>query len=193
MSLTTPQAAHAALDLKLRPALHADAQAIGRIYSDTLPPGQDAHAADPQARAGGRLVVASRQLPLGDDAVLCWIDQHRRNGRPLWLATSGGEAIGWISLLGFSDRPNCGCTAEIGLYVTPACQGLGVGRLLLGYAMREAPRWGLDRLLAFIWHDNTASQGLFRSHGFSLWGSLPGAVWADARSRDMLIFGRALA
>jgi L-amino acid N-acyltransferase YncA len=46
--------------------------------------------------------------------------------------------------------------------------------------------------MALIWHDNLASQALFRRHGFGAWGAMPGIVWADARSRDMLILGRTL-
>jgi L-amino acid N-acyltransferase YncA len=46
--------------------------------------------------------------------------------------------------------------------------------------MREAPRWHIDRLMAYIWHDNDASRGLFRSHGFAAWGSLP--AWCGPKA-----------
>ena len=81
--------------------------------------------------------------------------------------------------------------AKIGtdLLIVPSVTGVvfdAAGRMLLEHALREAPRWSIDRLMAFIWHDNAASVGLFRAHGFSAWGSLPGIVWADARSRDII-------
>lgn len=177
--------------LAVRPAIAADAAAVTRIYNDSLPlPATQAD--DPQARLGGRLLAISRLPPLPDEGLSGWMAAHRSSGRPLWVAHAGGDPVGWLSLLGFGDRPACTCAAEVAIYIARDWQGRGVGRRLLEHAMREAPRWHIDRLMAFIWHDNAASVGLFRAHGFCAWGSLPGIVWADARSRDMLIFGRVL-
>ena len=177
--------------LTVRPAIAADVVAVTRIYNESLP----APAAQPEAagaHVGGRLLAASRLPPLPDEGLSGWMGAHRTNGRPLWVAHAGGEPIGWLSLLGFSDRPACIYAGEVAIYIAQAWQGRGVGRRLLEHALREAPRWNIDRLMAFIWHDNAASVGLFRAHGFSAWGSLPGIVWAEGRSRDMLIFGRVL-
>ncbi|WP_140636101.1 GNAT family N-acetyltransferase [Methylibium rhizosphaerae] len=198
--LATPSARTAAAALQpmpgmaalaVRPAIAADVAAVTRIYNESLPP-LPTQPDDPQARLGGRLLAISRLLPLPDEGLCGWMAAHRSSGRPLWVAHAGGEPVGWLSLLGFGDRPACTYAAEVAIYIARAWQGRGVGRTLLGHALREAPRWHIDRLMAFIWHDNAASVGLFRAHGFSPWGSLPGAVWADARSRDMLIFGRVL-
>jgi L-amino acid N-acyltransferase YncA len=185
------QPAPGVASLAVRPAIAADVAAVTRIYNDSLPP-QATPPDDPQARIGGRLLAASRLLPLPGEGLSGWMAAHRGSGRPLWVAHEGGEPVGWLSLLGFADRPACTCAAEVAVYIARAWQGRGVGRMLLEHALREAPRWSIDRLMAFIWHDNAASVGLFRAHGFSAWGSLPGIVWADARSRDMLIFGRVL-
>lgn len=196
LSLVAPALAQAparhAAPIAVRLAVADDIAAITRIYNESLPPQEHPGAAE-GATLGGRLVAASRQSPLSEEAMLGWARQHHGNGRPLWMAQVGPRAVGWLSLLGFSDRPNCSCTAEVAIYVEHASRGTGVGRALLAHALREAPRWHVDRLLALIWHDNQASTGLFRAHGFAAWGSMPGVVWADARSRDMLILGRALA
>lgn len=197
MHATTVDTAPAALQppsaagIAVRPAITADVAAITRIYNESLPePAPQAAGAD--VRIGGRLIAAGRLPPLPDEGLSNWVASHRANGRPLWVAHAGGEPIGWLSLLGFSDRPACLYAGEVAIYITRAWQQRGVGRMLLEHALREAPRWHIDRLMAFIWHDNAASCGLFRAHGFSAWGSLPGIVWAEARSRDMLIFGRVL-
>ena len=183
--------ARTATPIAVRPAVADDIAAINRIYNESLP-AQDAAPPPPDATLGGRLVGASRQMHLSDAQMLAWAAQHHGNGRPLWVAEAHGQVAGWLSLLGFSDRPNCTYAAEVAIYVERASQGRGVGHALLAHAVRDAPRWHVDRLMALIWHDNLASQALFRRHGFGAWGAMPGIVWADARSRDMLILGRIL-
>lgn len=174
--------------ISIRPAIGDDVAPITRIYNDSLPQAAPAEP-DGEARAHGRQLAASRLAPFNEGSLVPWMDQHRRHGRPLWVATVNGETVGWLSLLGFSDRPACGCAAEVAVYVAGGRCGQGIGRALLRHAMREAPRWHIDRLMAYIWHNNDASRGLFRSHGFAAWGSLPGVVWAEGRSLDMLILG----
>lgn len=171
--------------LSLRLAVPGDAAAIARIYNDSLP-----EARTPGRRAAAPL--ASDLVPLSEDRLLGWLVQHRQNRRPLWVACAGNEVVGWLSLLGFSDRPGCGGAAEIAIYIARAWHRRGVGRYLLRRALREAPLWGLDRLMAFIWHDNTPSQSLFRGHGFTPWGALPGAVQVGEQRLNMLIFGHEL-
>jgi L-amino acid N-acyltransferase YncA len=177
--------------LAVRPAVATDVVAVTRIYNESLPEPTAVPHGD-GVRIGGRLLAASRLPRLPEDGLSSWVAAHATNGRPLWLAHVGNEPVGWLSLLGFSDRPACLCAGEVAIYIARAWQGHGVGRKLLEHALREAAHWHVDRLMAFIWHDNAASVGLFRAHGFTAWGSLPGVVWAEGRSRDMLIFGRVL-
>lgn len=179
--------------VRVRPAQDADLAAITRIYNDSLPPlpaplpGVDAR------DASGRFLARSWLPRLGDDGLAGWMASHRTNGRPLWVAQVGVEVVGWLSLLGFADRPACAPAAEVAIYIANTWRGCGVGRRLVAHALVEAPAWHIDRLMAFIWHDNAASLALFRSQGFTAWGRLPGIVWADAKSRDMVILGRELA
>jgi len=171
--------------LSLRLAIPGDAAAIARIYNESLPEA---------GAAGRRLAVplATDLVPLSEDRLLGWLVQHRQSRRPLWVACAGPEVVGWLSLLGFSDRPGCGGAAEIAIYIARAWHRRGVGRYLVRRALREAPLWGVDRLTAFIWHDNVASQSLFRSLGFSPWGALPGVVRVGEQRLNMLIFGHEL-
>lgn len=171
--------------LSLRLAVPGDTAAIARIYNEALP----------EAGTLGRrpaAPVATDLVPLSEDHLLGWLVQHRQSRRPLWVACAGHEVVGWLSLLGFSDRPGCGGAAEIAIYIARAWHRRGVGRYLLRRAMREAPLWGLDRLMAVIWHDNVASQSLFRSQGFLPWGALPGVVRVGEQRLNMLIFGHEL-
>lgn len=197
LTLTPPSIAQAAPSsscsesLAVRLAVASDARAVTRIYNESLPAPAACGAAASE-RLGGRLLSAGSLPPLAGDGLAGWVAAHAAHRRPLWVAHDGGEPVGWLSLVGFSDRPACTYAAEVAIYVASAWQRRGVGRRLLEHALREAPRWEIDRLMAFIWHDNVASRSLFGKHGFRAWGSLPGIVWADSRSRDMQIYGRVL-
>lgn len=168
-----------------------DASAVASIYNDSLPAGVPANA-DACARIGGRLLAHSRRQPLMPELMLSWVAAHQQSGRPLWVAHVEGRVVGWLSLLGFSDRPACTCAGEVSIYIAQEWQRHGVGRALVEHALKEAPQWGIDRLMAFIWHDNTGSRRLFETCGFEPWGALPGVVWAEGVVRDMLIVGRSL-
>ena len=185
----TPIAAAAAI--AVRPALDGDLTAITRINNESLPR-LPAPLPDVDARAAGRPLLGSCLPQLPADGLANWMASHRANGRPLWVAQAGREVVGWLSLLGFADRPACMPAAEVAIYIARGWRGCGIGRRLLSHAQTEARLWHIDRLMAFIWHDNAASLALFRAQGFSAWGRLPGIVWADAKSRDMVILGRVL-
>ncbi|WKB51727.1 GNAT family N-acetyltransferase [Eleftheria terrae] len=163
--------------LLIHPACTADAAAIAAIYNDTLPP--------PALRGTLRA--------LGLAEVQGWMLLHRGSGRPLWVARSGPHTVGWLSFLGYFDRPGCEATAELSVYVAPAWQGRGIGRQLVDRAVQRAPACGYRRLLAQIWSDNHASLGLFARAGFVLWGRLPGAVRIGERRCDMVLLGHELA
>lgn len=190
-----------AAPLSVRLAVPADAAAIARIYNQSLPPqpaarpapaGQSGQSGPGAPRDDGSALPRQGLTPLNERQILWWLEQHRLSGRPLWVAQVRNAVVGWLSLLGFHDRPGCGSAAEAAIYIGTGWQGRGIGRCLVQRALREAPQWGLDRLMAFIWHDNEASQGLFRSLGFMAWGSLPGVVRVGGQGRNMLIFGHEL-
>jgi L-amino acid N-acyltransferase YncA len=178
-----------ATQLIVRLAVAADAAAIARIYNESLPP----RPAGASPEAGGRAPVEQGMSPLTERQIQWWLEQHRQGGRPIWVAQVRNEVVGWLSLLGFYDRPGCGSAAEIAIYIGTAWHRRGIGRFLVRRALAEAPRWGLDRLMAFIWHDNEGSLGLFRSLGFMAWGALPGVVRVGAQGRNMMILGHELA
>ncbi|MDR7149949.1 L-amino acid N-acyltransferase YncA [Hydrogenophaga palleronii] len=175
----------------VRAATPFEASAMARIYNESLPPGAPADA-DAAPRNGERSLARSRLQRLTPELMSGWVTTHRQNGRPLWVAHAEGQTVGWLSLLGFSDRPGCTCAAEVAVYIAQDWQRQGVGRTLMEHALQEAPHWGIDRLMAFIWNDNMPSRKLFAQCGFGPWGALPGVVWAEGLDRDMLILGRQL-
>jgi L-amino acid N-acyltransferase YncA len=184
---------------RIREATPADVDAVARIYNDSVETPRFAmcqlaaaglqHAAGASVRSPERGPV----LPMSTDAVRHWMAQHGAFARPLWLACLGTRPVGWLSFMGFADRPGMAYTSELAIYVGAEARAAGVGSELLSAALRAAPAMGLDCLIAMAWSNNDASLHLFRRHGFVPWGRMPSAVWAYGASRDMLVLGRHVA
>lgn len=189
-----PQPRPAAAQPSFRIATKGDGLNIARIFNDALPhPLRLASAGDPTpAGFAHRSLPRSRLHAVGEAQVHPWLAVHEATGRPLWLAEVEGQTVGWLSLLGFYDRPGCACAAEIAIYVAKDWQRQGIGRSLLRKAEGEAGALGFDRLMAFIWRDNVASLKLFSTHGYGTWGVLPDVLWVEGRSLDFVILGRKL-
>lgn len=177
-----------------RIATKGDALNIARIFNDALPRPLRLASADAPAPAGfaHRSLPRSRLHAIGETQVRPWLALHETSGRPLWLAEVGGQTVGWLSLLGFFDRPGCACAAEIAIYVAKDWQRQGIGSSLLHKAESEAGALGFDRLMAFIWRDNVASLRLFDARGYVVWGLLPEVLWVEGCGIDMVVLGRKL-
>jgi L-amino acid N-acyltransferase YncA len=178
----------------LRHAVPNDVASVASIYNDSIEPegalqrsvGHSLSVAGAPARAQER----GRLVPFSNEHAQRWMQLHTESGRALWMACRDDQPVGWLSFLGLSDRPGMAYSSELAIYVSAAARGTGVGTLLLSSAVQQAASLGLDRLLAMVWSDNTASLHLFRRHGFVPWGRLPGVVWTAGASRDMFVLGR---
>ena len=160
--------------MEIRTATVADLPAIVEIYNAAIP---------------GRMATADTQ-PVGVESRRVWFEQHRSDRRPLWVACEGPVIAGWLSVRDFYGRPAYHATAECGLYVAPAYQRRGIGRLLLRHGIAAAPSLGLRTLLGFVFAHNEPSIALLTGHGFETWGHLPRVAELDGLERDLLIFGR---
>ena len=174
----------------IREATPDDAHSVARIYNDSVELTQHAIGVCDNAK---RSHDRSRVHLMSVESTREWIAKHAMFGRQLWMASSGTRAVGWLSFMGFADRPGMAYTSELAIYVAADARATGVGTHLLTTALQFAPRLGLDCLLAMVWSDNEASHHLFRRHGFVPWGRMPGTVWAYGASRDMLVLGRRVA
>ena len=86
-----------------------------------------------------------------------YLEAGSRQGKRVFTIANGGKALGLVSL----------CGSEIGdLYVLPEVQGLGYGRLLLDFAVRQAP--GTPTL--WLLENNTAAQRFYEDAGFTFTG-----------------------
>jgi phosphinothricin acetyltransferase len=157
----------------IRDADEGDLPAIVAIYNATVP---------------GRMVTADTE-PVPVAARRAWFAAHSPHRRPLWVATLEGQVAGWLSFQSFYGRPAYDATAELSLYVTEPHRRRGLGRLLLGRAIQQAPQLGVRNLLGFIFSHNAPSLRLFEAFAFQLWGQLPNVAVLDGVERSLTILG----
>jgi L-amino acid N-acyltransferase YncA len=82
--------------------------------------------------------------------------------RRFWCLFDGNELVGTVALREISSN-----TAELKrLYIHPARQGKGFGKLLFETALKDAKRIGYHTLCADTRRDRAASRHLMESHGF---------------------------
>jgi len=84
--------------------------------------------------------------------------------RRLFVAQVAGEAVGSLRL------DETAGTAEVSVVLAPHRRGRGLGRRLLGLALRRAALAGLERLDARVLPENVASRRAFEAAGFELVG-----------------------
>jgi len=160
----------------VRDATERDLPAIVSIYNATIP--------DRMATAD--TVQVSIESRVG------WFRAHTPAARPIWVADSDGRVAGWLSLQSFYGRPAYHRTAEVSVYVAEGHRHRGLGRQLLGEAVRRGPALGLATLLGFVFGHNQPSLALFELLGFQRWGVLPGVAELHGVERDLVIVGRRL-
>lgn len=160
--------------MKIRDAVAGDLPAIVGIYNSTIP---------------SRVVSADTE-PVSVEQRSTWFREHEPSRRPIWVVEDGGEVVGWLSLSNFYDaRPAYHATAEIGVYIREDYRGGGVGRRLVGEAVRRGPELGLKTLTAGAFAHNEASIRLFDAMGFRRWAHFPGVAELDGVERDLVVMG----
>ena len=86
-----------------------------------------------------------------------YLKAESQQGKRVFTIENGGKVLGLVSL----------CGSEIGdLYVLPEAQGLGYGRLLLDFAVRQAP----ETPTLWLLENNTAAQHFYEDAGFTFTG-----------------------
>ncbi len=172
MSQPSPAAA-----LTLRPSTEADLPAIQAIYAQAVEHGTGTFETEvPSVEEMGRrrAEVLGRNLP--------WL-----------VAERGGEVLGYAYANYFRPRLAYRFCVEDSIYLAPAAQGQGVGRLLLAelIAVREAA--GARQMLAVIGDaHNAGSVGVHTALGFQHTGVLKSAGWKFDRWLDVVLMQRTL-
>lgn len=111
-----------------------------------------------------------------------------------WLvAERGGGVIGYAYGCPHRERAAYRWSAEVAVYVAPACQGSGLGAALYEALAERLRSLGYRLLVAGITLPNDASVALHRRAGFTEAGVFRAVGWKAGAWRDVAWFQRDLA
>ncbi len=163
--------------LLLRPSTEQDIPAIQAIYAQAVLHGTgtfETEVPDAAEMARRRTEVLGR-------------------GLPYLVAESGGEVLGYAYANYFRPRLAYRFFVEDSIYLAPAAQGRGVGRLLLAELIARCEAAGARQMVAVIGDAaNAGSIGLHRALGFEHTGQLKSAGWKFGRWLDVVLMQRTL-
>ena len=117
-----------------------------------------------------------------------WDAAHLADHR--FVAVEGDNVAGWVALTAYSDRCCYEGVADLSVYVDPASQGRGIGRLLLEQVIRSSVEAEIWTLQAGIFPENAASLALHRRCGFRDVGTRERIGKLDGVWRDVLLLER---
>ena len=164
-------------DADIRPAGPQDIAAITRIYADAVAHGTATFEIEPPDEAE----MARRQLAL------------LANGLPYLVAEQAGAVAGYAYAGYYHARPAYRWTVEDTIYVAPAFQRRGLGRLLMTRLIGEAQARGFRQMIAVIGDTaNAASIALHAAVGFRLIGTLQAVGFKHGRWLDTVLMQRPL-
>lgn len=107
------------------------------------------------------------------------------------VAVSGEHVIGMLTLETFPNRPRRGHVGTIGISVSDAWQGKGVGTALMQAGVDLADKWlNLTRLELEVYADNESAIRLYERFGFEREGVLRQHAFRDGRYVDSIMMAR---
>lgn len=106
-----------------------------------------------------------------EDALAYWLAEKTH----AWVAQCEGELVGTYLLR--ANQPGGGShVANAAFVVAPDAQGKGIGRVMAEHCLREARRLGFRAMqFNFVVSTNASAIHLWKSLGFEIVGTLPGA------------------
>jgi phosphinothricin acetyltransferase len=161
----------------LRPATPADIPAITRIYAHAVTHGTASFELEPPDEAE----MARRQQALFD------------GGYPYLVAEIDGAVAGYAYAGAYRTRPAYRFSVEDSVYVDPAMQRRGLGRILLAALIDEAQTRGFRQMIAVIGDSAQApSIELHRALGFEMIGPIRNVGFKHGKWLDTVLMQRAL-
>ncbi len=163
--------------LLIRNSVDNDLPAIAAIYAHAVLHGNgtfELDAPDVDEMARRRAEVLGRQLPY-------------------LVAERDGQVLGYAYANYFRPRMAYRFCLEDSIYLAPAAQGQGVGRLLLAELIARCETAGARQMVAVIGDSaNAGSIGVHRALGFRDMGTMQAAGWKFERWLDVVFMQRAL-
>jgi phosphinothricin acetyltransferase len=157
-------------DIAIRDAAASDLPAITAIYAHAVEHGTSSY----ELEAPTLAEMTARYETL------------RGGGFPYIVADGDGAVMGYAYAGAFRPRPAYRFIVENSIYVAPAAQGRGIGRLLLAALVERAAALGFRQMIAVI-GDGRPDSGSVRLHermGFRHAGRLEGSGYKHGRWLD---------
>jgi phosphinothricin acetyltransferase len=163
--------------LIIRPSIADDLPALTRIYGHAVTHGTGTFETD----APDEPEMARRR----DDVL--------GKGLPWLVAVREAQVLGYAYANHFRPRRAYRFCLEDSIYLDPAAQGHGVGRLLLVELLAQCEARGARQVLAVIGDSaNTGSIGVHRACGFEPTGLFRAAGWKFERWLDVVLMQKSL-
>lgn len=109
---------------------------------------------------------------------------------PRLAAVRSEEIVGWVALSPVSRRSCYSGVGEVSIYVAREARGQGVGKVLLGAAVRASEAAGIWTLQAVIFPTNLQSIRLHEACGFRVVGRRERIARREGTWRDTLLMER---
>jgi len=161
----------------LRPSTAADLPALTAIYAHHVRHG-----------------TGTFELEVPDEAEMARRrDDVLARGLPWLVAEQDERVLGYAYANHFRPRRAYRFCVEDSIYLDPAAQGRGLGRLLLAELMARCEAAGARQMVAVIGDAaNAGSIGLHAALGFEHTGVLKAAGWKFERWLDVILMQRTL-
>ncbi|MGE0501075.1 MAG: N-acetyltransferase family protein [Rhizobiaceae bacterium] len=162
----------------IRPALPSDIASITSIYAHAVREGTASYELEPPREA--EMLARFEALAAG--------------GYPYVVAEKAGRVLGYAYAGPFRPRPAYRFVVEDSIYVAPAGQGQGFGRILLERLIVDCTALGFRQMFAVIGDGSPSSVSvrLHASLGFTMSGTLVGSGYKHGRWLDTVIMQLAM-
>ncbi len=117
-------------------------------------------------------------------------DAGRLPGHRFVAVDPQGRLVGWIAVSPTSTRAVYAGVVEHSVYVDPAAQGRGAGRLLLDALVASTEAAGIWTIQSGVFPENTASLALHERAGFRVVGVRERVGRHHGRWRDVILLER---
>lgn len=112
-------------------------------------------------------------------------------GLQLFGAFASDVLVGMVGLGRLTGRKERHRAEVRSMFVRPEARGLGVGRRLLAHALRVADGMeGLRHVTLTVTAGNDTARRLYESHGFTVYGQVPEALFVDGAYYDDVLMVR---
>jgi phosphinothricin acetyltransferase len=163
--------------MNIRFAEYIDLKSIIEIYN--------------QAVNSGKATADLKEISMEDRKD--WFAEHNKDKYPIYVIETADRVVGWGSLSPYrKGREGLKSTAEISYYIDYNYHGLGYGKNLIDFIIKDCKRIEINNVFALLLEINEKSVEILERFGFSQWGFMPDVANINGITCGHLIYGKNL-